>query len=214
MIGRLITFEGPEGGGKTTHITRLAEFLEGQGIRVLKTREPGGTLVGETIRGILQHDAAGESPSPRSELLLFLASRAQLVDSCIRPALESGIWVLCDRFSDSTLAYQGYGRGLDLDEIRRLDAFARGGLSPDLTFVMDVSPDESQRRVTQRNGMPPDRFEREQAAFHARLRNGFLSLAKAEPQRMCVVDASRDIEAVTAEIQAAAEKLLSHGGAR
>lgn len=208
MTGRLITFEGPEGGGKTTHIARLTAFLESKGIRVVKTREPGGTRLGEAIRAMLQHDAAGETPSPRAELLLFLASRAHLVDSVIKPALAEGAWVLCDRFSDSTLAYQGYGRGLDLAEIRALDAFARGGLAPDMTFLLDVSPEESHARVRSRGGEAPDRFEREHEAFHARLREGFHALARENPDRIRMVDAAEPVEVVAAAIQNHVNPLL------
>ncbi len=209
MTGRFITFEGPEGGGKSTHIARLAAFLQARGIAAVATREPGGTRLGEAIRPMLQHDAAGEPPAPRAELLLFLASRAHLVETLIRPALARGTWVLCDRFSDSTLAYQGYGRGLPLTEIRALDAFARGGLAPDLTFLLDVSPEESRLRVENRGGEAPDRFEREHAAFHARLRAGFLELAREDPARIRLVDASGPVEAVAAAIQTHLHPLLS-----
>lgn len=200
MPGRFITFEGPEGAGKTTHIARLAALLESKGIHAVATREPGGTRLGEAIRAMLQHDAAGETPAPRAELLLFLASRAHLMDTVIRPALAAGTWVLCDRFCDSTLAYQGYGRGLPLDEIRAIDAFARGGLMPDMTFLLDVPPEESRARVQSRTDEVPDRFEREQTAFHARLRAGFHELARADPARIRIVNATAPIEEVAETI--------------
>ena len=192
MRGKFITFEGPEGGGKSTQLKELAAFLGTRGVDVLTAREPGGTRLGERVRGILQDDAAGEPPSPCAEVLLFLASRAQLVANVIVPALEKGTWVLCDRFDDSTFAYQGYGRGFDLDALRRLDAFATGGLKPDLTFLLDVPVETGFARIQTRQAdacTGPDRFEREERAFHERLRDGFLKLAALEPQRIVTLDA-------------------------
>lgn len=187
--GKFITLEGPEGAGKSTHLKRLAERLEAQGITVLCTREPGGTKMGEAIRNILQFDVAGESPVPRAELLLFLASRAQLVTNVILPALERGEWVLSDRFCDSTFAYQGYGRGMDVEELRAINQFATGGLMPDLTLLLDIPQDESQQRVASRKG-PVDRFEQEREAFHLRLAEGFRQLAKAFPERIRQIDST------------------------
>lgn len=187
--GRFITFEGPEGAGKSTHLKCLARRLEAEGITVLCTREPGGTKLGEAVRNILQFDAAGESPVPRAELLLFLASRAQLVANVIEPALARGEWVLSDRFCDSTFAYQGYGRGMDVDELRAINAFATGGLMPDLTLLLDIPQDESQLRVASRQG-PVDRFEQERASFHQRLAEGFRTLAKASPERIQRIDST------------------------
>ncbi len=195
--GKFITLEGPEGAGKSTHLKRLAERLEAQGITVLCTREPGGTLLGETIRNVLQFDAAGESPVPRAELLLFLASRAQLVQNVIEPALARGEWVLSDRFCDSTFAYQGYGRGMDVEELRAINLFATGGLMPDLTLLLDIPQNESSQRVASRKG-PVDRFEQEREAFHLRLAEGFRQLAKASPERIRLVD-STPPQDVTAE---------------
>ncbi|MBO4286854.1 MAG: dTMP kinase [Kiritimatiellae bacterium] len=204
MKGKFITFEGPEGGGKSTQIKELAAFLEARGIPVLQAREPGGTRLGERVRGLLQDDTAGEPPSPRAEVLLFLASRAQLVANVIVPALEKGVWVLCDRFDDSTFAYQGYGRGFDLDALRCLDAFATGGLVPDLTLLLDLPPDVGFARLATRQageGSAPDRFEREARAFHERLRAGFLELAGREPGRIAVIDAGQPRETVAGTVR-------------
>ena len=192
--GCFITLEGPEGGGKSTQIRRLADLLRAGGREVITTREPGGTPTGEAIRGLLQHDHSGESPSPPCEVLLFVASRAQLVDTVIRPAIGRGAVVLCDRFADSTLAYQGYGRGFDVSALRRLNEFAIAECVPDLTLVLDLPVDEGRARMAGRHaagGEGPDRMEREAAEFHARVRDGFLALARAEPGRFRVIDASR-----------------------
>ena len=149
MRGRFITFEGGEGCGKSTQVKRLAAELERRGIRVVLTREPGGTPLAEKVRGLLKDELA-DPPCDRSELLLFLAARAQLVRNVIRPALESGAWVLSDRFSDSTVAYQGYGRGLGIDFIRTANDFACDGLKPDLTLLLDVEPQVSAARMRKR----------------------------------------------------------------
>jgi len=210
--GKFITFEGPEGSGKSTHIRLLADFLRERGVQVVLTREPGGTPTGEAIRGLLQHDGAGESPTNRTEVLLFLASRAQHVERLIKPALASGAWVLCDRFDDSTLAYQGYGRGFDLSVLCAMNGFATDGLTPDLTVLLDVSPDTSRQRLLARQAQTadtPDRIEREAQAFHVRLRNGFLDLAKKYSERFAVVNAEHDLQQVSAAIRAAVtERLL------
>jgi dTMP kinase len=201
-MGPFVTFEGPEGSGKSTHIRLLAERLRAHGREVLVTREPGGTPLCEAIRGLLQHDTADESPIPRAEALLFFASRAQLVETTIRPALRRGAWVLCDRYADSTFAYQGYGRGFPLDALQAINAFATGELVPDLTLLLDVDTAAGRQRLaTRRTGTPGgDRFEREADAFHDRLRRGFLSLAAREPSRFCVVGSGRAIEEVATEV--------------
>lgn len=191
MCGKFITFEGPEGGGKSTHVRLLADRLRERGLTVLLTREPGGTPTGEAIRKLLQHDGAGETPVNSAEVLLFCASRAQLVERVIMPALMRGEWVICDRFADSTLAYQGYGRGLDLAVLRAMNAFATGGLTPDLTLLLDVDAETGLARIAQRhsaNGHAPDRIEREALLFHQRLRQGFLDLAANETARFRVID--------------------------
>jgi len=214
LRGKFITFEGPEGSGKSTHIRLLAIFLRERGIEVLLTREPGGTPTGEAIRGLLQHNGAGEEPVPRTEVLLFLASRAQHVDRLIRPALERGIWVLCDRFDDSTFAYQGYGRGFDLDALQSANHFATNGLKPDLTLLLDVSPETSRARLQERQcqtSASPDRIERESDAFHVRLRSGFLELARKEPERFVVLATEGDRDPVAADIRAAVIQRLMGG---
>lgn len=207
--GKFITFEGPEGSGKSTHIRLLADFLRGRGICVTLTREPGGTPTGEAIRRLLQHNGAGECPVARAEVLLFLASRAQHVDCVIRPALAAGKWVLCDRFEDSTLAYQGYGRGFDLTALREANAFATGGLRPDMTVLLDVCPETSRMRLAARQSATsvlPDRIESESDDFHARLRNGFLALAKLDPDRFVVVSSEGEQGSVSAAIRDAVSR--------
>ena len=202
MKGRFISFEGGEGCGKTTHIALLAERLRAKGIEVVLTREPGGTPLCEAIRGLLQLDTAGESPVPEAEALLFCASRAQLVRNVIRPALERGAWVLCDRFADSTLAYQGYGRGFPLDALRALLSFATGGLLPDTTFLLAASLETRNGRLDARygTGVGADRFEREEDDFHRRVREGFEALADAEPDRIIRIETERPVEETADEI--------------
>ena len=190
--GKFITFEGGEGCGKSTQVKRLKEALERVGIEVVLTREPGGTWLSEEIRRLIK-DQMTDAPCDRSELLLFLAARAQLVRNVIRPALEAGKWVVSDRFSDSTLAYQGYGRGLPLDDLRQMNDFACEGLKPDLTLLLDVDPEVSRARMRKREAATnttADRMERAGDEFHARLRAGFAELAKAEPERIATIDAN------------------------
>ena len=190
--GKFITFEGGEGCGKSTQVKRLKEALEKDGIDVLLTREPGGTWLSEEIRHLIK-DQTTDAPCDRSELLLFLAARAQLVRNVIRPALEAGKWVVSDRFSDSTLAYQGYGRGLPLDDLRMMNDFACEGLKPDLTLLLDVSSETAQARMRKREAATntaADRIEKAGDEFHARLRTGFVELAKAEPERIVTIDAN------------------------
>ena len=190
--GRFITFEGGEGCGKSTQVRRLAAALESAGIEVVLTREPGGTRLAELVRGLLK-DEREDPPCDRSELLLFLAARAQLVKNVIRPALAAGKWVVSDRFSDSTFAYQGYGRGLPLDVIRLANDFACDGLKPDLTLLLDVDAATAARRMRGREAATAttaDRIEQAGDAFHARLAQGFQELAAAEPERIKRIDAS------------------------
>jgi dTMP kinase len=198
MRGKFITFEGGEGCGKSTQIARLAAFLREKGLEVVVTREPGGTRLAELIRGLLK-DEQRDPPTARSELLLFLAARAQLVERVIAPALAAGAWVLSDRFSDSTLAYQGYGRGLPIDELERMNGFACGGMKPDLTLLLDVEPEVSLARMRGRElstGVGRDRIENAGSGFHERLRRGFAELAAREPERIAVIDANGTEEAV------------------
>lgn len=167
--------------------------LQGQAVAVLVCREPGGTQTGEVIRDILQHDVTGEAIAPEAEALLFAASRAQLVHTRILPALEEGRWVLCDRFVDSTTAYQGYGRSFGVERMQALNEFAINGAVPDQTFLIDIDPVEARDRLASRNqsaGIGPDRIEREKGEFHARVRAGYLELANAEPDRFVVIDGS------------------------
>lgn len=196
--GRFITFEGGEGCGKSTQVVRLAAALEERGLKVLLTREPGGTRLSELIRTLLK-DEAEDPPVDRAELLLFLAARAQLVRNVIAPALEAGTWVISDRFSDSTVAYQGYGRGLPVDFVRQANDFACEGLRPDLTFLLDLDPATAERRMRGREAATntsADRIERAGSGFHARLRKGFLELAAADAPRFSVVDASKSPDEV------------------
>ena len=196
--GRFITFEGGEGCGKSTQIRLLADRLRAAGKEVLLTREPGGTALAEKIRTLVREES-DDPPNSRAETLLFLASRAQVVEGVIRPALESGTWVLCDRFADSTFAYQGYGRGLDLDELSRINSFATGGLAPDRTILLNVSPEVSAKRMRAREAATntgADRMEKAGDDFHSRLRQGFLELAAAEPERFSVIQADGGVEEV------------------
>ena len=200
--GRFITFEGGEGCGKSTQIARLKDSLEKGGVEVVLVREPGGTWLAEEIRRLIK-DQDSETPCVRAELLLFLAARAQLVRNVIRPALDAGKWVLSDRFSDSTVAYQGYGRGLPLDVISEVNDFACDGLKPDLTILLDVPPETALARMRSREAarnLKADRFEREGDGFHDRIRRGFAELAKAEPGRIVTIDASGSPDEVAIKV--------------
>ena len=210
MTGRFITFEGGEGCGKSTQIRLLASRLKGAGREVLLTREPGGTALAERIRGLVREESA-DPPNARAETLLFLASRAQLAANVIRPALEAGTWVLCDRFSDSTLAYQGYGRGLDLEMLRRLNAFATGGLVPDRTILLDVPPEVATARMRARERLThdaADRMEKAGEAFHLRLREGFLRLAAEDPGRIALISAAGSVEEVAEAVWTSIRHML------
>jgi dTMP kinase len=190
--GKFITFEGGEGCGKSTQVKRLASALEAKGVKVLLTREPGGTRLSELIRSLLK-DESEDPPVDRAELLLFLAARAQLVRNVIRPALEAGTWVVSDRFGDSTVAYQGFGRGLPLDFVRSACDFACEGLEPDLTILLDLDPSVASERMRGREAATntsADRIERAGEDFHSRLRKGFLEIAAANAPRFAVLDAS------------------------
>ena len=205
MSGVFITFEGPEGSGKSTQMDRLEARLQGLGLGIVRTREPGGTPTGETIRDILQHNLAGEPLCDEAEVLLFSASRAQLVRRVVEPALERGEWVLCDRFVDSTSAYQGFGRGLGAERLEPIHQFAVGGTMPELTVILDLDVATGMARVQRRaeqSDVPLDRIEREALTFHERVRQGYLALAQQHPERCVVVDADQSLDAVTVRIWA------------
>lgn len=206
MPGRLITFEGPEGAGKTTQLARLAGRLQDTGRAVTAAREPGGTALGQGVRELLLSPA--HAPAPLTEVFLLLASRAQLCAEVLRPALERGEAVLLDRFTDSTLAYQGAGRGLPLPRLRDLNTLATGGLTPHLTVLLDLDPAVGLRRARGRGA--PDRLEAEAEAFHRRVRQGFLDLAAAEPARFLRLDASRDVDELAARVWTRVQRLLDH----
>lgn len=204
--GRFITFEGPEGSGKSTQIRLLAAALGARGLRVLATREPGGTRIGNRIRAVVL-DAAHTEMSPRAETLLYNAARAQIVDEVIEPALAGGVHVLCDRYADSTLAYQGYGHKQSLDDLRILGAFATGGLTPDLTIYLDIDPMRGLQRKEVGDAIEWNRFEQRDLEYHRVVRTGYLALAHAEPDRWQVVDADRDECDIHADILARIEAL-------
>ncbi len=196
--GKFITFEGGEGCGKSTHIERLATRLRQDGHQVLVAREPGGTAVGEQIRHILQYSRESAAMTPETELLLFCASRAQLVREIICPALNDGRMVICDRFFDSTTVYQGVGRKLDPQAVAAINSFAVGACVPDLTLVIDLDPRLGLERT--RGRVLFDRMENQSLEFYDRVRQGYLDLARREPQRVKVVDGSQSIEAIEQQI--------------
>ncbi|MDX1416726.1 MAG: dTMP kinase [Candidatus Promineifilaceae bacterium] len=194
-----ITFEGPEGSGKSSQIGRLQTFIEARGFQVVATREPGGTAIGDQIRDCL-HDVNNKEMISVTEFLLYSASRAQLIREIIQPALNQGKIVLCDRFADSSIAYQGFGRGLDLNRLRQITEFATSGLKPDLTFLLDIDVERGlSRRVIGNDEM--NRLDLEAVAFHKRVREGYHQLAQAEPERWCIIDADRSVELIQAELQ-------------
>ncbi|HUW10862.1 MAG TPA: dTMP kinase, partial [Anaerolineae bacterium] len=192
-----ITFEGPEGSGKSTQLKLLEEWLSGRGHDVLATREPGGTSISEAVRSILL-DPANTAMRPVTEILLFSAARAQIVAQVIRPHMERGGIVLCDRYADSTLAYQGYGRGLDLDTLRAITAFATGGLLPHLTVYLDIAIEDGLRR---KSAQEWNRLEDQTLMFHRRVRQGYLEMAAAEQERWLVLDAAQPIAGVQSAIR-------------
>lgn len=203
-----ITFEGPEGGGKTTQIRLLAEWLVGRGCDVVTTREPGGTRIGNAVRSVLL-DPDHVEMCAEAEILLFSAARAQSVSQVVRPHLERGGVVLSDRFADSTYAYQGYGRGLDLGSLRIITAFATGGLTPDLTICLDLPVAEGLRRKQRGAVADWNRMEREEREFHERVRAGYLALAQEASEQWLVVDAMQEVEQVQAAIRARVGQLLA-----
>jgi dTMP kinase len=206
-VSLFITFEGPEGSGKSTQIRQLAAALEARNLPVLMTREPGGTIIGNAIRAVLL-DPARTEMSPRAETLLFNAARAQLVDQVIRPALAAGQLVLCDRYADSTLAYQGYGHGQPLESLRPLGAYATAGLTPDLTIYLDIDVQDGLKRKQAGGAEEWNRMEEKALAFHQAVRRGYLELAAAEPDRWLVVDAAQSVEAIHAAILTRLQTLI------
>lgn len=201
-----ITFEGPDGSGKTTQVRQLADWLRERGHDVVLTREPGGTDIGDQIRAVL-HDPANGAMDARTEILLYSASRAQHVTQRILPALAANKIVVSDRYADSTLAYQGYGRGLDLEALRRITRFATGGLTPDLTLYLDITPEQGLQR-RQVGGDEWNRLDAEAIDFHRRVRAGYLELVRQEPERWVVINATRSVGDVQAEIRALVQEKL------
>lgn len=206
--GFLLSFEGSEGCGKSTQIALLRTRLEAAGRNVVVLREPGGTELGESIRHLLQHAKEGAAMTPETELLLFAASRAQLVREKIRPLLESGTFVILDRFLDSTTVYQGIARGLPLESVRAINHFAIGGTLPNLTLVLDMDSATAWQRIHQ-SGRELDRMESQPQSFFEKVRQGYLEVAQAEPQRIQVIDAGASPEAVHAAVWERVSTLLA-----
>ncbi len=203
MTGLFITLEGPDGCGKSTQIAPLADYLRSKGRTVFTTREPGGTAISDQVRQILMA-MKNTTMHPRTELLLFLSARAQLVEEVIRPRLAAGEIVISDRYGDSTLAYQGYGHGYDRETIRQLLAFATGGLKPDLTLLLDIDAEEGLRR-RQSGGGEWNRLDAYQLEFHRRVRDGYHELAALEPQRWVTINGSQTPEMVQSSLREAVD---------
>ncbi|MEK6530927.1 MAG: dTMP kinase [Deltaproteobacteria bacterium] len=212
-MGLFITFEGIEGSGKTTQFELLKSYLEKMGRSVLAIREPGGSVLGERIREILLN-SGGVGICPVSELFLYEACRAELVKDVIGPALKSNKTVICDRFIDSTIAYQGFGRGIGIKDIERVNNMAAGGVAPDVTFLLDMDPGAGLERAWKRINATntginrEDRFEKEGLEFHSRVREGYLRLSMAEPERIKVIDGARDVRLVHGDICAVVDKII------
>ncbi|MBN1404733.1 MAG: dTMP kinase [Opitutales bacterium] len=198
--GYLITFEGSEGAGKSTQVERIAKRFEAHNQAVVVTREPGGTPIGEEIRRLLMHSACGSAMTPETELLLFAASRAQLVREVIRPAVDEGKIVLCDRFLDSTTVYQGVGRRIASEPVAMINKFAVGDLMPDITVIIDLPAEIGLERTRHRAREMPDRMEQENIEFYRKVREGYLMLAKALPGRFIIADGSKSIDEVEVQI--------------
>jgi dTMP kinase len=201
--GIFITFEGPECAGKTTQIALLKEYLSEKGKRVIATREPGGTEIGEQIRKIVKHLTGKDAVVDEAEVLLFAAGRAQHVKTVIKPAMDEGVVVISDRFADSTTAYQGYARGINRDFVRKLNEFATCGLKPDITIVLDMPAEEIQKRSSKRQEtlFIEDRIESEEINFHRKVRNAFIKIAEEEPERVKIISAVQPIETIHAQIR-------------
>ena len=210
--GKFITFEGVEGSGKTTQATLFSGYLRNKGLGVVETRDPGGTALGEEIRKLLL-SPFNSVPTPIAELLLFLAARAQLVTEIIVPAVEAGRWVVCDRFSDSTLAYQGYARAIGAKVVRTLNETATGGLNPDMTVLLDIDVEKGIKRALAEKGefskdKEGDRMEKEAEEFHRLVRKGYLELAEQEPERIKLISASGTIQEVQDIVTSLVEPFL------
>ena len=202
--GKFITLEGGEGTGKSTQAALLCEFLRRSGLKAKAVRSPGGTLIAEKLRTILKTREKNEDLTPETELLLFGACHSQMVEKLLKPELEQGIYIISDRFFDSTTVYQGYARGLDPDMLDRINAFSCRGLKPDLTIVLDIDPELGVARSTARDGIQTlenDRFDSENMEFHTAVRNGFLKLAEKEPERFRIIPAEPPVEDVATAIK-------------
>lgn len=210
-MGFFITFEGIEGTGKSTQMNLLSDYLKRKGREVISVREPGGTKAGEKIREVLLNSDS-EGIDPWAELFLYEACRAELVKEVIEPALKAGRTVISDRFTDSTVAYQGYGRGLDIMAIEEINRRASRGIVPDLTILIDIAPEEGLKRAFGRiesaKGPRDDRFEKEEMSFHRKVREGYLKIARKEPGRVKVIDGSREISLIHKEICDIIEKVM------
>jgi dTMP kinase len=210
MPAVLITVEGVEGSGKSTQCARLAQYLGARGLEVVRTSEPDGTPLGLRVRALFEAD--GPTPTPLTQTFLFMAARQEHVTRVIAPALARGAVVISDRYADATVAYQGYGQGMDVQTIRELNLLATGGVLPDLTLVLDLDPAAGMRRI---RGRALDAFEKMDTAFHRRVREGYLEIARADKNRVVVLDADRDPDALHADVvRAVDERLTRRGGAR
>jgi dTMP kinase len=212
ILGLFITFEGPDGSGKSTQIELAADFLRQKGFNIYCTREPGGSSIGDQIRDVL-HDVKNTEMSSRAEILLYSASRAQLVEQVVLPRLAQGDVVLCDRYADSTYAYQGYGRQLDFDTLRTITEFATQALKPDLTIYLDLDVETGLQRKVDANAAGEgewNRMDQLKVDFHQRVHRGYLEMAKNEPDRWLVINASGTIEAINRSICERLEKILSN----
>ncbi len=197
---KFVSFEGIDGCGKSTLLDRLAGWLTEAGVHYVRVREPGGTAIGEKVREILLDPASSEMTG-RAEVLLYSASRAQLIRQVIAPAIKKGDWVLADRFVDATFAYQGFGRGFDLESLAIIQQWATGGLKPDKTILLDCDVALAMSRLSGRDGANRDRIERENGEFKRKVRNGYLALARQEPARFLVLDASKPLEEVVEDLR-------------
>ena len=207
-LGKLISFEGSEGSGKSTQIAHLAQHLQDAKLDVISTREPGGTEIGEQVRNIIVHNSKGDEMCAETELLLFAAARAQLVREVIAPALLRGAYVLSDRYLDSSTVYQGIGRNLAMGPVNQINRFAVGNVMPDLTIVIDVPTSVSLARIRQRASDLPDRMERENIDFYEKVRVGYLVLAKGMPERFVVIDGNKREDVIEKLVWAAVQERL------